>query len=41
MLVLNSSNLATAKAGDNIVVTVSKVDASINSAWEWGSLGVP
>lgn len=31
------SNLATAKAGDNIVVTVSKVDASINSAWEWGS----
>lgn len=31
------SNLATAKDGDNIVVTVSKVDASINSAWEWGS----
>lgn len=31
------SNLVTAKAGDNIVVTVSKVDASINSAWEWGS----
>lgn len=31
------SNLATAKAGDNIVVTVSKVDASINSAWKWGS----
>lgn len=31
------TNLATAKAGDNIVVTVSKVDASINSAWQWGS----
>lgn len=31
------SNLATAKAGDNIVVTTSKVDASINAAWEWGS----
>lgn len=31
------SNLATAKAGDNIVVTTSKVDASINSSWEWGS----
>lgn len=30
------TNLATAKAGDNIVVTVSKVDASINSAWQWG-----
>lgn len=30
------SNLATAKAGDNIVVTVSKADASINTAWEWG-----
>ena len=30
-------NLATAKAGDNIVVTTSKVDASINAAWEWGS----
>ena len=30
------SNLATAKAGDNIVVTTSKVDASINAAWEWG-----
>ena len=31
------TNLATAKAGDNVVVTVSKVDASINSAWQWGS----
>jgi uncharacterized protein YycO len=31
------SNLATAKAGDNIVVTTSKVDASINASWEWGS----
>lgn len=31
------TNLATAKAGDNIVVTVSKVDASINSAWQWDS----
>lgn len=31
------SNLATAKAGDNIVVTTSKVDAYINAAWEWGS----
>jgi len=31
------SNLATAKAGDNIVVvTTSKVDASINASWEWG-----
>ena len=31
------SNLATAKAGDNIVVTTSKVDASINASWQWGS----
>lgn len=31
------SNLTTAKAGDNIVVTTSKVDASINASWEWGS----
>lgn len=30
------SNLATAKAGDYIVVTTSKVDASINASWEWG-----
>ena len=31
------SNLATAKVGDNIVVTTSKVDASINASWQWGS----
>lgn len=30
------SNLSTAKAGDNIVVTTSKVDASINAEWQWG-----
>lgn len=30
------SNLTTAKAGDYIVVTTSKVDASINASWEWG-----
>lgn len=30
------SNLATAKAGDKIVVTTSKVDASINASWQWG-----
>lgn len=31
------SNLTTAKAGDYIVVTTSKVDASINASWQWGS----
>lgn len=30
------SNLTTAKAGDYIVVTTSKADASINASWEWG-----
>lgn len=30
------SGLATAKAGDKIVVTTSKVDASINASWEYG-----
>lgn len=30
------SNLTTAKAGDYIVVTTSKVDASINASWEYG-----
>lgn len=31
------SNLTTAKAGDYIVVTTSKVDASINADWKYGS----
>lgn len=30
-----SSSFASAKAGDKIVVTVDKVDSSINPAWEW------
>lgn len=31
-----TSQFATAKAGDKIIVTVDKADNTINAAWEWG-----
>lgn len=35
-VIIEKDALASAKAGDNIVVTISKADNSINTDWAWG-----
>lgn len=36
-IAIPTSEFATAKVGDKIIVTVDKADNSINSEWQWGS----